>query len=150
VRHVDAGELADCAVATVATDHIGGLQPLGAGLRGNRDIEAVVVRRDSGDAMGKPNVEIGGIVQFRYSGERTERTGTLVSVTGHGDLAQGVHYAVMPLDEPSTVIATVSLPRTETSAQENSTHECLIGRSARVLLPAVGGGFFDQILRRVF
>lgn len=96
------------------------------------------------------DVEIGGIVQFRFSGERTEHNGTLVSVTGHGDLAQGEHYAVMPLDEPSTVIATVALPRTENSAQENGAHECLIGRSARVLLPATGGGLIDQILRRVF
>ncbi len=96
------------------------------------------------------DVEIGGIVQFRFSGERTEHTVTLVSVTGHGDMAQGVHYAVMPLDEPSTVIATVAMPRTANSAQENGTHECLIGSSARVLLPATGGGFFEQILRRVF
>lgn len=96
------------------------------------------------------DVEIGGIVQFRFSGERTEHTGTLVSVTGHGDVAQGEHYAVMPLDEPSSVIATVALPRTENSAKENGPHGCLIGRSARVLLPATGGGFFDQILRRVF
>src|ERR1700730_3652130 len=72
------------------------------------------------------------------------------SVTGHGDLAQGEHYAAMPLDEPSTVIATVAMPRTENSGQENSTQECLIGRSARVLLPATGGGVIDQILRRVF
>jgi multidrug resistance efflux pump len=91
------------------------------------------------------DIEIGGLVQFRLSGERIEHRGTVVSVTGHGDLAQGEHYAVMPLDEPSTVIATVALPRPENSAQE-----CLIGRSARVLLPATGGGFIDQFLRRVF
>jgi hypothetical protein len=95
------------------------------------------------------DVEIGGIVQFRFSDERTEHTGTLVSVTGHGNLAQGEHYAVMPLDEPSTVIATVAMPRTENGTQENGTHECLIGRSARVLLPATGGGIIDQILRAV-
>ena len=91
------------------------------------------------------NVEIAGDVQFRLSGERTEHTGTLASVTGHGDLTQGHHYAAMPLDEPSTVIATIALPRAE-----NSAPECLIGRSARVLLPATGGGIIDQILRRVF
>jgi multidrug resistance efflux pump len=96
------------------------------------------------------DVEIGGIAQFRLSGERTEHTGAVLSVTGHGDLAQGEHYAAMPLDEPSTVIATVAMPRTENSGQENSTQECLVGRSARVLLPATGGGVIDQILRRVF
>ena len=101
------------------------------------------------------DVEAGGLAQFRLSGERTGRTGTVVSITGHGDLAQGGHYAVMPLDEPSTVIATIAMPRKETgaqenSAQENTAQECLIGRSARVLLPATGGGFIDQILRRVF
>lgn len=95
------------------------------------------------------DVEVGGVALFRLSGERTERAGTVVSVTGHGDLTQGVHYAVMPLDEPLTAIATVALPRVENSSQENSGHECLIGRSARVLLPATGGGLIDQILRRV-
>jgi hypothetical protein len=43
----------------------------------------------------------------------------------------------MPLDEPSTVIATVALPRAE-----NSVPECLIG--------ATGGGYIDQMVRRVF
>jgi hypothetical protein len=51
----------------------------------------------------------------------------------------------MPLDEPSTVIATIALPRAEISVPE-----CLIGRSARVLLPATGGGYIDQMVRRVF
>jgi multidrug resistance efflux pump len=96
------------------------------------------------------DIEVGGLAKFRLSGERTERTGTVVSVTGHGDLAQGGHYAVMPLDEPSSVIATIAMPHQETSAQENTAQECLIGRSARVLLPATGGGFIDQILRRLF
>lgn len=102
------------------------------------------------------DVEARGVVQFRLSGERTERTGTVVSINGHGDLAQGHHYAVMPLEEPSTVIVTVALPRPAPSAtvqqnaiQDTPAQECLIGRSARVLLPASGGGFFDQILRRV-
>ncbi len=95
------------------------------------------------------DVEVGGVALFRLSGERAERAGAVVSVTGHGDLTQGVHYAVMPLDEPLTAIATVALPRVENSSQENSGHECLIGRSARVLLPATGGGLIDQILRRV-
>jgi multidrug resistance efflux pump len=96
------------------------------------------------------DVEIGGVAKFRLSGERTERAGTVLSITGHGDLAQGEHYAVMPLDEPSTVIATVAMLPAGNIAQENNPPECLIGRTARVLLPATGGGFIDQILRRVF
>jgi hypothetical protein len=96
------------------------------------------------------DVEAGGLAQFRLSGERTERTGTVLSVTGHGDLTHGDHYAVLPLDEPSTVIATIAMPRSEDGTERSSQQECLIGRSARVLLPASGGGFIDQILRRVF
>lgn len=65
-------------------------------------------------------VEIGGLAQFRLSGERTERASTVVSVTGHGDLAQGKHYVVMPLDEPSAVIATVAVPRTETALRKTA------------------------------
>jgi len=96
------------------------------------------------------DVEAGGTAQFRLSGERTERTGTVVSVTGHGDLTQGQHYAAMPLDEPSTVIVTIALPQTKGGPDGHNTNDCLIGRSARVLLPATGGGFVDQFLRRVF
>lgn len=96
------------------------------------------------------DVEVGGLAQFRLAGERAERTGTVVSVAGHGDLADGNHYAVMPLDEPSTVIATVTRPRAESDAQGSPAQKCLIGRSARVLLPATGGGFCDQILRHIF
>ncbi|MCI0736915.1 MAG: HlyD family secretion protein, partial [Beijerinckiaceae bacterium] len=96
------------------------------------------------------DVEIGGTAKFRLSGERTERSGTVDSVTGHGDLLQGHHYAVMPLDEPLTVIATIALPQGKSSEDGNKSEECLIGRSARVLLPATGGGLIDQILRRVF
>jgi hypothetical protein len=56
----------------------------------------------------------------------------------------------MPLDEPSTVIVTIALPEIKDGANAGTPHDCLIGRSARVLLPATGGGFIDQILRRIF
>ena len=96
------------------------------------------------------DVKAGGTAQFRLSGERTEQKGTVVSVTGHSELTQGQHYAVMPLDEPSTVIVTITLPEIKDGAIAGTARDCLIGRSARVLLPATGGGFIDQILRRIF
>src|SRR5262249_27291049 len=45
---VDAGDPADGAMAAVATDHIAGVEPLGAGWRGNLDVDAVSLRRDAG------------------------------------------------------------------------------------------------------
>jgi hypothetical protein len=63
---------------------------------------------------------------------------------------QEVYYAVMPLDEPSTVIVTITLPEIKDGAIAGTARDCLIGRSARVLLPATGGGFIDQILRRIY
>lgn len=95
------------------------------------------------------DVEVGGHAKFRLSGERTERTGTVMSVTGRARLMHEQHYAALPLDEPSTVIVTVAMDRAEAVSGAASADECLTGRSARVLLPANGGGLIDQILRRV-
>src|SRR5262245_21548699 len=55
-------------MAAVATDHIRSVEPLGAGCRGNLDIDAVSLRRDAGDAVAEAHVEIGGIGVF--SGDR--------------------------------------------------------------------------------
>jgi hypothetical protein len=41
----------------------------------------------------------------------------------------------MPLDEPSTVIVTITLPEIKDGAIAGTARDCLIGRSARVLLP---------------
>ncbi|HXW71399.1 MAG TPA: HlyD family efflux transporter periplasmic adaptor subunit [Methylocella sp.] len=102
------------------------------------------------------DVEIGGLARFRLSGERIERTGTVLSVAGHGDAARGHHFAIMPLEEPSTAIVTILLAGDEVATTAPALQqgggppkECFIGRSARVSLPATGGGFIDQILRHV-
>src|SRR5439155_2828342 len=58
---VDAGDLADSAMAAVATDHIGDVEPVHAGWRGDLDIDAVSLQRDAGDAMAEAHVQIGCI-----------------------------------------------------------------------------------------
>jgi hypothetical protein len=92
------------------------------------------------------DIDIGSQVRFRLAGERTEQTGSVLSVTGRGDLTKGHHYAAIPVDEPSTVIVEVAMPNRAYVPEET----CLIGRSARVLISASRGGFIDQIIRSLF
>jgi multidrug resistance efflux pump len=90
-------------------------------------------------------VEIGSLAQFRLSGERTERTGRVLSIAAQGDLlAKGVRFAATPVPGPANVIVTVAM-----SASANVAGECLIGRTARVLLPN-SGGLLERLVRHVF
>jgi hypothetical protein len=91
------------------------------------------------------DVEIGSMAEFRLSGERTERAGRVLSIAAQGDLlAKGARFAATPVPGPANVIVTVAM-----SASANTAGECLIGRTARVLLPNSGGGRFGRLTRRV-
>jgi multidrug resistance efflux pump len=91
------------------------------------------------------DVEIGSMAEFRLSGERTERAGRVLSIAAQGDLlAKGARFAATPVPGPANVIVTVAM-----SASANTAGECLIGRTARVLLPNSGGGLFERLTRRV-
>ncbi|MGO9674247.1 MAG: HlyD family secretion protein [Methylocella sp.] len=104
------------------------------------------------------DIKIGGLARYRLSGELNDRTGAVLSVSGQGDLSHSEHYAALPVAEVgSTIIAQVAMngPAKAQAGGEDSDHggdhkPCLIGRTARVLLPTTGGGFFDRISRRIF
>ncbi len=92
------------------------------------------------------DVKIGGLARYRLSGESNERNGAVLSVAGQGNLSHSEHYAALPVAETgSTIIAQVAM-----KAPEKGNEPCLIGRTARVLLPTTGGGLFDRIFRRLF
>src|SRR5437899_10008936 len=55
---VDAGDLADGAVAAVATDHVAGVEPLDSGWRGNLDIDAVSLRCDAAEYANAADFEV--------------------------------------------------------------------------------------------
>lgn len=90
-----------------------------------------------------PDIEIGGEARFRLSGEREERIGAVLSVTGEATLANDRNLAASPVEQ-SRRMATVrvSMPKAQDAT------DCLVGRSTRVLLPTTGGGPVDSVLRR--
>jgi multidrug resistance efflux pump len=95
------------------------------------------------------DVEINGIAKFRLSGEKTDRTGRVVSVTGDASVAADRNLAAAPLVEHGA--SATAIARIEFEAPSNTKGACLVGRTARVLLPAAAdSGFFARLARRLF
>jgi hypothetical protein len=89
------------------------------------------------------SVEIGGLAQFRLSGETTDRQGRVLSVTGDSSVSGDRNLAATPVAER----ATSAVVRVEVQQSGNNGAECLVGRTARVLLPVSGGGVLSQLWR---
>ena len=91
----------------------------------------------------------GGEARFRLSGETAERTGTIASVTGDASLIGDRNLAAVPADQhKSTAMVRIAVP-----PSRNVAAECLVGRTAHVLLPMVGRSFMDQataLMQRIF
>ena len=86
------------------------------------------------------DVVLGGEARFRLSGETAERTGTIVSVTGDASLIGDRNLAAVPADQhKATAMVRIAVP-----PSRNIAAECLVGRTAHVLLPTVGRSFMDQ------
>jgi multidrug resistance efflux pump len=93
------------------------------------------------------DVEIGGTARVRLSGETLDRVGRVVSLTGEASLANDRNLAAAP---PIQRVATATA-RIEVAASTNSARDCLVGRTARVLLPtSADSGFLAGIARRFF
>lgn len=87
-------------------------------------------------------VEIGSTAEFRLSGESLRRTGRVLSVAGETGPG-GERLVALPPERPGgSVLVRIAAP-----PSGNTSGECLIGRTARVLLPASGGGWLDRVLR---
>jgi len=94
-----------------------------------------------------PDVEIDGAARVRLSGEKADRSGRVVSVTGEATLANDRNLAAAPLNQHSAT----AIARIEVAASSNLAGECLVGRTARVLLPtSAGSGFLARLVRRLF
>jgi multidrug resistance efflux pump len=91
-----------------------------------------------------PDVAIGGTARIRLSGESTDRLGTVVSVTGEATLANDRNLAAAPLLARSpTATARIAL-----AGGADAAGSCLVGRTARVLLPtAAGTGLVARLAR---
>jgi multidrug resistance efflux pump len=93
------------------------------------------------------DVEIGSTARVRLSGETMGRVGRVVSLTGEASLANDRNLAATP---PLQRVATATA-RIEVAASTNSARDCLVGRTARVLLPtSADSGLLAGIARRFF
>lgn len=89
------------------------------------------------------SVELGSLAQFRLSGETTDREGRVLSVTADSSISGDRNLAAAPVaDRATTGVVRIEVPRSG-----NKGAECLVGRTARVLLPTVGGGMLARLLR---
>ena len=89
------------------------------------------------------NIVLGGDARFRLAGESAERTGRIMSITGDTSLVGDRNLAAVPLDlhQPTVMV------RIEVPPSPNTAAECLVGRTARILLPTSGGGVMAAISR---
>ena len=86
-----------------------------------------------------PDVALHGQARFRLAGESAERTGTVLSVSGEAQSVIGHKLAATPehllQGQLASVIVTLDTP---SGTPSNATApSCLVGRTARVLLPTV-------------
>jgi multidrug resistance efflux pump len=93
------------------------------------------------------DIEIGGLARVRLSGETLDRVGRVVSLTGEASLANDRNLAAAP---PVQRVATATA-RIEVASSANAARDCLVGRTARVLLPtSADSGLMAGIARRFF
>jgi multidrug resistance efflux pump len=94
-------------------------------------------------------IVLGGEARFRLSGEVADRTGTIVSIMGDTSLIGDRNLAAVPLDRHQpAVMVRIAMP-----PSPNVASACLVGRTARVLLPTSGGGVMagvTQLMQRIF
>jgi multidrug resistance efflux pump len=85
-----------------------------------------------------PDIEVGGVAEFRLSGDDVKRRGRILSVTG--DATGGDHnLAAMPF-------AGKGLTATVRIAMDPVEGQCFVGRTARVLIPSSGPGWLSRLL----
>lgn len=89
------------------------------------------------------HIMLGGVARFRLSSETQDRTGEVLSVTGDTSLIGDRNLAAVPANQrESSAIVRVAVP-----ASQNTAAQCLVGRSARVLLPMAGDNMLQAAMR---
>lgn len=85
-----------------------------------------------------PDVKVGGTAQFRLAGESKDRTGIVTSVDGDTNVNAQGKLAILPASAPGK--SGNALVRVALQASNSPSGECIVGRSARVILPSNGRG----------
>jgi hypothetical protein len=93
-----------------------------------------------------PEIDLGsGVATFRLAGELQDRTGHIIAITGEAAVRGDAALATVPVAGTKPV-ATVLVA---VQPSPNRLGSCLVGRTARVLLPASGGGWLDWAKRQM-
>lgn len=94
-----------------------------------------------------PDIAIGSTAQFRLSGEAQNRTGKVTSIDGDGELTDHRKMAVLPgASNGKTGSALVRISLSSGTSNVNG-NECIVGRTARVLLPTNSSSFLSRNFR---
>jgi multidrug resistance efflux pump len=93
-----------------------------------------------------PDIAIGGQARIKLSGESSDRDGTVLSVGGDPRQEDNRKFAAFPLRDTAQQLATVRIGLPVAA----SNGECIIGRTARVLLPTIHSTILTRWLRGYF
>lgn len=99
-----------------------------------------------------PEIALHQRASFRLSGESTERSGTVLSISGESGQDPRRKFAGIPLNkDKGEQLATVVISLDDAGAISSSNVDpCTIGRTARVLLPTVPTSTATRLLRHYF
>jgi hypothetical protein len=90
-----------------------------------------------------PDIDLTSLATFRLAGEQQDRTGPVIAITGEAAVRGDSSLATVPAAATKPVASVlVAVP-----PSPNRLGACLVGRTARVLLPASGGGWLDWAMR---
>jgi multidrug resistance efflux pump len=87
------------------------------------------------------SVQVGSTARFRLSGETIDRAGRVLSITGDSSVSVDRNLAATPVADPAATV----IVRIEAPPSSNDGAACLVGRTARVLLPSTHFGLFSWL-----
>ena len=97
-----------------------------------------------------PEVDLHGRAKLRLSGEFVERYGTVVSVAGSTERSNR-KFASKPAQKEGERVATVLIRLDpDASADNGQAESCIVGRTARVLIPTLPGVGISGALAGLF
>jgi multidrug resistance efflux pump len=107
-----------------------------------------------------PTIALHREARIRFSGESEERTGTVLSVSGDALKVPDAKLAALPFQESSQQMATVLIALNMNSASpgpnvlkrtpQSQNSPCLVGRTARVLIPTFSTNLAARWVRELF
>lgn len=88
------------------------------------------------------DVFIGTTVEYRLAGEKEKREGKIFAITGEASVAEDKNLAGAPQNQRTNS----AIARIEIQPSQNKVGECLVGRTARVILTSKKGDAKSQLM----